>query len=260
MAAVFPKFNMLRHTAAGIRGGQIGSGPMPPGESFTAEILMDTTLWPTMPDGNIIMIMASGDGHVNHQNYHYCRLDVDLANRYLQFTLGNAQIGGANCKSPNDSFKPGVNMLGWAFNAADYSMTFYVNGAPVGTGTNTYSGGSGFRTWACGGAVVRASGGLTCDFQNTEIRFGEVRLWSTYRTSDQINGFWNRPLNGNEDGLVAYYRGVQNNGVLYNASKGGGSNITLTTPAASVPLGRNFVQSQHGIYLPVGTRTGGFGR
>lgn len=77
------------------------------------------------------------------------------------------------------------------------SITHYLNGAPNGTGTITTP-------------AVDNNGTLRIGSRDDESiwmkgRMDEVRLWNIARTESQINATLNTDLNGNENGLVAYY-------------------------------------------------------
>ena len=77
--------------------------------------------------------------------------------------------------------------------------------------------------------------GSTGSSQYFNGQLDEVRIWNTARTADQIRADMNKTLEGNESGLVAYYRFDRTSGTTLPdlASLGGNNDGTLTNMAGT---------------------------
>jgi hypothetical protein len=100
-----------------------------------------------------------------------------------------------------------------AWTAASHSATFYVNGSSVGTDstgslTSTFDNTAPFMIGSFNAGALGYFDGLVDD----------VRVWNTVRTAQQIADNKDTELNGNESGLVGYWK--LNNSLADNTSNG----------------------------------------
>ncbi|HOE58871.1 MAG: T9SS type A sorting domain-containing protein [Bacteroidales bacterium] len=108
------------------------------------------------------------------------------------------------------------------------SVTLYVNGVVDATGTLTQSPSVNVMTIA----NLYQNG----TYSTTNLFSGmldEVRIWNTARTKSQIRESMMKTLEGNEDGLIAYYRFDHYGGTTLYDISGHGKNGTLTNMDAA---------------------------
>ncbi len=105
----------------------------------------------------------------------------------------------------------------------------YLNGEEI--GSKTYSGNLTFddKNWFIG---VDTDGSKFNDYLDGLI--DDVRVWKIARTQEQIRATMNEKLQGNEDGLVAYFS--FNDGTGYDSSQQSGNHGTLMGDAELVTL------------------------
>ena len=121
--------------------------------------------------------------------------------------------------------------LAFVYNSG--TLIMYVDGIEVANETGVGS----FMTAVSNTFSLGAdSDGISSSF-HSNVKMDEVRFWSDVRSQDEIRAYKDRTLEGNEAGLLAYYRFDQQpdalHSTLYDYS-GNGNNGTLTnmTPAS----------------------------
>lgn len=110
--------------------------------------------------------------------------------------------GNTTFMTANQTLTPGTwYHVAFSYTASSGSGTFYVNGSSVGTGSSGPS------------SIHNSSGEFQIgSFQTggTDAHFDglvdEVRIWNIARTGTEINDDKSRELNGNETGLVGYWK------------------------------------------------------
>jgi hypothetical protein len=168
------------------------------------------------------------------------KYDFDNDNR--SYYLGYVNVSGtyklrlatsANCISYSEGDVTQTLSTGTWYHLAvsknGTTATFYVNGASVGTATVNSSQCNSNAQFAVG-ALVANSAGLFFDGL-----IDDVRLWNLARSSTEIADDKSRELNGNETGLVGYWK--LNNGLGDTSSSGNTlTNNNSATFSADAPF------------------------
>ncbi|WP_026977994.1 LamG-like jellyroll fold domain-containing protein [Flavobacterium tegetincola] len=112
------------------------------------------------------------------------------------------------------------NHVAVTYDAPTTTMKLYINGALVSTNTNVQAATGNTMQIGAYASVVPFNGSMD-----------DVRIWNVARTQAQLNGYRVCELQGNEFGLIAYYK--------FNQGTGGVSNTGLTSLINSVSGGAN---------------------
>jgi len=99
---------------------------------------------------------------------------------------------------------------------------FYVDGLPV--KTITYHSPITSTSIAVGQGTDRTNYSAIQHFKGL---IDQVRVWNTYRTETEILNYYNRPMNGDEEGLVMLWQFEEGSGILVNDVSGNDNSGTL---------------------------------
>ena len=154
--------------------------------------------WFKNPDGSGDMTIFAAENPVDNGNH--VRIDL-LDDGRLQLTHQNVSV--ATTELYDNEF--------WYHFAAthdigDGSLTFYINGEVVGSGT--------------GGAITESSAFIigrqapSADGQYYRGWLDEIRVWDRGRNLEQINAVKNQVLAGTETGMIAYWHFNEGDGAL----------------------------------------------
>ncbi|MDB9436912.1 LamG domain-containing protein, partial [Dolichospermum lemmermannii CS-548] len=161
---------------------------------------------------------------------------------------GEYQIGSWDGTDHKTIYKiPTEDQGQWVHLAGVYDGTnwiLYRNGIEVSKTSNTTGAVSVSNNWAIGAKGTTSNGSER--FFNGQI--DEVRIWNTNRTREEILNNQNQTLNGNETGLVAYYRANEGTGTILtdssinklNGTLIGGTSWTYSDSEPSDFIGLNF--------------------
>ena len=141
--------------------------------------------------------------------------DGSLAPEKPQFVLS---IGGSQTKLDGNN---GLSTNIWYHLAATYdgsNMRLYINGIEDASKAQTGDIAANAAFWIAGINSNRYLNG----------QMDEVRVWNVARSADEIRTNMHRELQGNETGLVAYYKMDTGTGTTASDSSGNGNTGTLT--------------------------------
>jgi hypothetical protein len=162
-----------------------------------------------------VIVRCDGDGSEEEvDNYVYALLLQDNATIKTLWEYGS----GSNEYNTSTSSNPSVTTGSWfhvamARDVSDNELRIYINGSQLGSTisyTNDPSGGSN-GNFHIGGNEFG---------DNFDGMIDEVRIWNDVRTQTEIQDNMFRTLDGDESGLVAYYR------FDYGTAEGSNSGIT----------------------------------
>ncbi len=147
---------------------------------------------------------------------------ASILNNKFQMTIGNPDTP---VRSTSD-----VTTNEWVHVAASRTRStglvlVFVNGVLEGSGTGNTNALSASPTMSIGGRAMR-------DFFVGQL--ADLRIWSTVRTQAEILGNMHRRLEGNEPGLVGYYRLDEAQGVTVKDSSSSQNDAKLDTSGTAV--------------------------
>ncbi|OJJ21013.1 hypothetical protein BKI52_10590 [marine bacterium AO1-C] len=174
---------------------------------------LEAWVFPTDGTAETIVSKGNGAGAANADIFFF-----QIRGNKLVLQLGNTSAGSQEFFGTTDVTLNAWNHVAAVFNNTTKTVTFYLNGAPDGTGT--------FTTLPLNNTDVnplyigRQGTTCNCNFFNGSI--DELRIWNVARTCAEIRSTKDVELTGSESNLVAYYS--FNYGVA-----GGSSNTSFTS-------------------------------
>ncbi len=169
-------------------------------DSASLHITGDITLeaWVRLDTAGVVQVLMARDTATSGAGAWIFRVESNNKVRLYLTPDGTNYVGigtsGNSAISINTWTHVGIK---WQASTGNY--TYYFNGAPDGSGTQTISG----NIINGGSAELDLGQRRSSEFLNGKL--DEVRIWNTLRTDTQIQDNYNNGLTGTETGLVDYY-------------------------------------------------------
>lgn len=140
------------------------------------------------------------------------------------------------------------NHVAAVFDGATQQAVLYINGAQVASARNVQHPASQLHTPENKSLGMQLAGANAVSdndsYRTFKGQLDEVRLWSVARTAQEILCIKNKSLNGNETGLVLYYRCNEDKDVYYLCdATGNGNTGTWINGGSFVSSDRKFIQT-----------------
>lgn len=196
--------------------------------SSSLQITGDITFesWIYLNTVGTTQVIVAKDSALAGQSSYIFRVDPSNKVRLYLTSDGNNYVGigsGGNTSIPLHTW----THVGVKWKASNGSFTYYLNGSPDGTGTQTTQG----NNISAGNAELDLG-----ERQNIEFFDGyldEVRLWSINVSDANMLANYNQRLTGSETGLVAYYPFEAIPAVTYYTANNGTTFSRSTAPFSS---------------------------
>lgn len=166
----------------------------------------------TAPSSQIYAIASKYDSPGNQRSYVLYYRDVSGTKRLYFAASSNGQGGGAVERYVDTSLGTGTwHHVAVVYTASGGTADFYVDGTQVGSQQ------TGYNTSIHSGSAMVEIGSTEVDHYFDGI-LDDVRIWNIARTNQEISDDMSRELNGNETGLVGYWK--LNNSLTDTTSNG----------------------------------------
>jgi YVTN family beta-propeller protein len=191
--------------------------------SSSLKIVGDVTneLWfklSTLQNAHLITFSGAGETEAVNVLYQIAITNVSGSNARFQFFAETGDGVNIDLSSPTVTLNTGI----WyhiavtrSISADNQTVKFYLDGTQIGTNQTSASLPSG------GAASYLRIGSNSVNSSVFSGSIDEVRIWNTSLSSDDISRRKNCELQGNEAGLVAYYK--------FNQGIAAGTNTTVTS-------------------------------
>jgi hypothetical protein len=197
--------------------------------STTGDMTIEAWVKPeSQPTGSGQMFVASKwNAASNQRSWGAAYVDVSGTKKlrfYVTSTGSSPTSADITQTLPNDTWAH----LAWVYTASSGQVEMFVNGSSIGTGSSLPSSIFDSSSVLLVGAVDASS---VASFFDGLI--DDVRVWNVARTSTEIANDYQQELNGNESGLVAYWK--LNNSLTdtigsHTLTNNGSSSFSASTP------------------------------